>query len=161
KKKNWMLLGAYLFLILAMARPQWGYQIEKIKQEGLDIVLAVDVSRSMLTQDVKPNRLERTKLAIKDLLKEINGDRFGLLAFAGNAFLLCPLTVDYAGFSLSLDDLSPESIPLGGTNIASAINEAIRIFGSSQLKYKALVLLTDGEEEQGEALAATRKAREL
>ena len=92
------------------------------------------------------------------LLKKIQGDRVGLMAFAGDAFLLCPLTNDYSGFSMSLDDMSTESIPRGGTNVASAIKEALKTFGSDQLKYKALVILTDGEEEQGDALAAARQA---
>lgn len=159
KRKNWLLLAGLMFLIVALARPQWGYVIEKVKQEGLDIILAVDVSKSMMTQDVKPNRLERTKLAIKDLLKKVNGDRIGLMAFAGESFVMCPLTVDYGGFSMSLDDLSLESIPAGGTNIAKTIKEAMKTFGSEQLKYKALVILTDGEEEQGDALAVAREAK--
>lgn len=161
KRKNWLILLSYVFLIIALARPQWGYQIEKVKQQGLDIILAVDVSKSMLTQDVKPNRLERTKLAIKDLLKNINGDRLGLMPFAGEAFLICPLTVDYAGFSMSLDDLNVDTIPLGGTNLAKVIEEALKTFGQEQLKYKALVILTDGEEQQGNALAAAKRAKEI
>ena len=161
KRKNWFLLFSLLFLIVALARPQWGYVIEKVKQQGLDIILAVDVSKSMLTKDVRPNRLERTKLAMKDLLKKINGDRIGLMAFAGEAFMKCPLTNDYAGFSMSLDDLGADSVSLGGSNLARAIEEALKIFGKDQLKYKAFVLLTDGEEQQGEAVAAAKKAREL
>ncbi len=161
KRKNWCLLVALFFLIIALARPQWGYAIEKVRQQGLDIILAVDVSKSMLTKDVRPNRLERTKLAIKDLLKKIGGDRVGLMAFAGEAFMKCPLTNDYAGFSMSLDDLGVDSVPLGGTNLARTIEEGLKIFGKEQLKYKAFVLLTDGEEVQGEALAAAKKAKEL
>ncbi len=157
--KNYSLLVAYIFFIGALARPQWGYSIEKVKQQGLDIMIAVDVSKSMLTQDVKPNRLERTKLAIRDLLKKVQGDRLGLMPFAGVAFMMCPLTTDYDGFAMSLDDLSIDSIPVGGTNIARAIEEALKTFGSEQLKYKALVILTDGEEEQGDALAAAKKAK--
>jgi Ca-activated chloride channel family protein len=160
QRKNYALLACYFCLILALARPQWGFVVEKVKQEGLDIVIAVDVSKSMMTQDVKPSRLERSKLAIKDLLKKINGDRIGLMAFAGEAFLTCPLTVDYAGFSLSLDDLSINSIPVGGTNIEKVIREAFKTFGSEQLKYKALVIITDGEEEQGHALTAAKEAKE-
>ncbi len=160
KKKNYAILACICCLVFALARPQWGYTIEKVKQQGLDIILAVDVSRSMLTSDVKPNRLERTKLAIKDLLKKTQGDRLGLMAFAGEAFMTCPLTVDYSGFSMSLDDLSMNSIPMGGTNIAKVIGEALKIFGGEQLKYKALVILTDGEEEQGDALKAARQAKE-
>ncbi len=158
--KNYALLASYFFLILSLARPQWGYVIEKVKQQGLDIILAVDVSKSMLTQDLKPNRLERAKLAIKDLLRKVNGDRLGLMPFAGEAFLMCPLTFDYAGFAESVDDLSTNSVPLGGTNIASAIQKALKTFGSEELKYKALVILTDGEEEQGNALSAAKQAKE-
>jgi Ca-activated chloride channel family protein len=160
KRKNYALLASYVCLILSLARPQWGFVIEKVKQQGLDIILAVDVSKSMMTQDVKPSRLERSKLAIKDLLKKINGDRVGLMAFAGDAFMMCPLTIDYAGFSMSLDDLSLDSIPVGGTNIEKVIKEALKTFGNEQLKYKALVILTDGEEEQGNALTAAREAKQ-
>jgi Ca-activated chloride channel family protein len=160
KRKNWLLLSAVGFLILALAKPQWGYSIEKVKQQGLDIILAVDVSKSMLTQDVKPDRLQRTKLAIKDLLKKVKGDRLGLMAFAGDAFMVCPLTNDYNGFHMSLDDLDINSIPKGGTNVAAAIREALKTFGAEQLKFKALVILTDGEEMQGDALQAVKEARD-
>jgi len=160
RQKKYALLAAYFFLIIALARPQWGYVIEKVKQQGLDIILAVDVSKSMMTQDVKPNRLERTKLAIKDLLKKINGDRLGLMAFAGEAFMMCPLTIDYAGFASSLDDLTIDSVPVGGTNIERVIKEGLKSLGSQDLKYKALVILTDGEEEQGKALSAAKLAKE-
>ncbi|MBF0489963.1 MAG: VWA domain-containing protein [Candidatus Omnitrophica bacterium] len=160
KRKNYALLACYCCLIFALARPQWGYVIEKVKQQGLDIILAVDVSKSMMTQDVKPSRLERSKLAIKDLLKKVKGDRIGLMAFAGEAFVMCPLTVDYGGFGMSLDDLSIDSIPAGGTNIAKTIKEALKTFGNEQLKYKALVILTDGEEEQGSALDAAKEAKD-
>ncbi|MEI7999031.1 MAG: VWA domain-containing protein [Candidatus Omnitrophota bacterium] len=159
KRKYYVLLGAVAFLVFALARPQWGYVVEKVKQQGLDIILAVDVSKSMLTSDVKPNRLERSKLAIKDLLKKVNGDRLGLMPFAGEAFMMCPLTFDYGGFASSLESLSVESIPLGGTNIASTIKGALKAFGTEELKYKALVILTDGEEEQGDALAAALEAK--
>jgi Ca-activated chloride channel homolog len=160
KRKNYALLACYVFLVIALARPQWGFTIEKVKQQGLDIILAVDVSKSMMTQDIKPSRLERSKMAIKDLLKKVHGDRIGLIAFAGTAFMTCPLTVDYSGFSMSLDDLRIDSIPVGGTNIERVIKEALRTFGTDQLKYKALVILTDGEEVQGNALEAAKQAKE-
>lgn len=159
RNKNYALLACVFCLIVALARPQWGFVTEKIKRKGLDIILAVDVSKSMMTQDVMPNRLERSKLAIKDLLKRINGDRLGLIAFAGQAFMICPLTTDYAGFAMSVDDLSIQSIPVGGTNIEKVIQASLRAFGNEDLKYKAVVILTDGEEEQGDALAAARQAK--
>src|SRR5262249_40480537 len=105
-----LLMAAFVLMVAALARPQWGYHWQQVKRQGLDILIAVDVSKSMLTQDVLPSRLERTKLAIKDMLKGLNGDCVGLIAFAGQAFLTCPLTVDYNGFLLSLNDLSVNSI---------------------------------------------------
>jgi len=94
KFKMMLILGVFLLAILALLRPQWGYQWQEVKRQGLDIIVAIDTSKSMLTQDVKPNRLSRTKLAVKDLVKLLEGDRVGLIAFAGDAFLTCPLTVD-------------------------------------------------------------------
>jgi len=113
-RKIWkmILIGtAFLLCIFSLARPQWGFEWQEIKRTGLDILIAIDVSKSMLARDVKPNRLERSKLAVKDLVKKLNGDRIGLVAFAGTAFLQCPLTIDYNGFLLTLDDLNTETIP--------------------------------------------------
>ncbi|MDD5496302.1 MAG: VWA domain-containing protein [Candidatus Omnitrophica bacterium] len=146
-------LGLY-----ALARPQWGFEWQEVKRSGLDILIAVDVSKSMLAQDIKPNRLERTKFAIKDLLRKLNGDRIGLIAFAGTAFLQCPLTIDYNGFLLTLDDLSTSTIPRPGTSISSAIREAIQVFKGPEKKYKALVIITDGEDLEGDALKAAGEA---
>lgn len=146
--------------ILALARPQWGYEIREIKRRGTDILLIVDVSRSMLTRDVKPSRLERTKLAIKDLTKKLKGDRIGLIAFAGDAFLICPLTVDYSGFLLSLEDLSPASVARGGTNIGGALKEAFKQYTAGGGKYQALVIITDGENLEEDPMAMVEKAKE-
>lgn len=146
--------------ILALARPQWGFRLEEVKRKGVDILLVVDVSRSMLTQDVKPNRLERTKLAVRDLLKKLQGDRIGLIAFAGDAFLVCPLTVDYSGFVLSLDDLNVSSVPRGGTNIASAVREALKEYDTTAAKYKAIVIITDGDNLEEDPMPAVLKAKE-
>ena len=158
--KTALILIFYVFAILALARPQWGYELQEIKRQGLDILIAVDVSKSMMTQDVKPNRLERTKLAIKDLVKKLKGDRIGLIAFAGEAFLVCPLTVDYNGFLLSLNDLNIDTIPRGGTDLSNAINQAIKSYGGIGQPYKAFVLVTDGEDQEGDALATAHKAKE-
>ncbi len=155
-----LLMAAYSLAVLALARPQWGYQLQNVKRQGLDIMVAVDVSKSMLTQDVKPSRLERTKLALKDLTKSLKGDRIGLIAFAGQAFVMCPLTTDYSGFNLSLDDLSIDSIPRGGTDLSYAIDEAIKGYGDGSQSYKTVVLITDGEEGQGDALNTARKAKD-
>ena len=158
--KNILLIGAFIFSVLALARPQWGFEWQEVKRRGLDILMVVDTSRSMLTADVKPNRLERTKLAIQDLLKKLKGDRVGLIAFAGDAFMVCPLTVDYAGFMLSLNDLDTDTVGRGGTNLSRAIEEATRGYDATRSEYKAIVLITDGDDLEGDALAAARKAKD-
>lgn len=148
------------FSILALARPQWGYEVREIKRRGTDILLIVDVSRSMLTRDVKPSRLERTKLAIKDLIKKLKGDRVGLIAFAGDAFLTCPLTVDYSGFLLHLEDLSPSSVSRGGTNIGLALKEAFKQYSIAGGKHKAVVIITDGENLEEDPMPMVEKAKD-
>lgn len=154
------LIMVFVFSIVALARPQWGYQWEEVKRKGLDILLVVDTSKSMLTQDVKPNRLERTKLAIKDLIKSLKGDRIGLVAFAGDSFMMCPLTSDYGGFLLSLNDLDTSMIPRGGTNVGAAISEAIRGYDKTPAQFKVIVIVTDGDNLEGDPLSAAKKAKE-
>ena len=153
-----MLTLAFSLALFSLARPQWGFEWEEIKRTGLDILIAIDVSKSMLAKDVKPNRLERSKFAVKDLMKKLNGDRVGLVAFAGTSFLQCPLTIDYDGFLLALDDLSADSIPRAGTSISSAIKEAKDVFKDIDSKYKVFVIITDGEELEGDALNAAQDA---
>ena len=160
-RKIWKiaLIGsAFLLCIFSLARPQWGFEWQEVKRTGIDILIAVDVSKSMLAKDVKPNRLERSKLAIKDLIKKLNGDRVGLIAFAGAAFLQCPLTIDYNGFLLALDDLNTDTIPRPGTSISGAIKESINVLKGPEKKFKALILITDGEELEGDAMSAANEA---
>ncbi len=162
-RKFWQRKSVALMIIvtaasIALARPQWGYQVQDVKRQGVDILIAVDVSKSMLTQDVKPSRLERTKLEMKDLLKKLKGDRVGLIAFAGDAFLVCPLTNDYNGFMLSLNDLNVDTIPRGGTDISSAIKEAQKSYTKSLGHFKSLVIVTDGEDLEGDVLETAKKA---
>jgi Ca-activated chloride channel family protein len=157
--KDVLLCSVFFLSVVALARPQWGFEWQAVSRVGLDITLVVDTSKSMLTGDVKPNRLERTKLAIRDLLKKLKGDRVGLVAFSGEAFMMCPLTSDYNGFLLSLDDLSVDSIPRGGTDIGRAIQEAIKGYKEVPSRYKAVVILTDGENLEGEPLRWAREAR--
>ncbi len=149
---------AVFWLITALAGPQWGFHWEEVKRRGIDIVMALDVSRSMLVEDVKPNRLERAKLAIKDLIPLLRGDRVGLVAFAGTSFLQCPLTVDYDAFTLTLDEMTTETIPRGGTAIAQAIRTSIKAFEHSAEGARALVLITDGEDQEDDPLAAAQEA---
>lgn len=164
-RKKWakmiMLIVAAGLLLLALARPQWGFEWQETKMVGLDILLAIDVSKSMLARDIKPNRLERSKFAVKDLVKKLNGDRIGLIAFAGTAFLQCPLTIDYNGFMLALDDLTTSTIPRGGTSISSAIREAMNVYKDGDQKYKILIIITDGEELEGSAIAAAEEAKKM
>src|SRR5437867_3340758 len=114
------LLGLSLALV-SLAQPRWGYTFQDVKRKGLDLLIAVDTSRSMLSNDVQPNRLERVKLAIQDLIDELQGDRVGLIAFAGRAFLQAPPTIDYDAVTEAVSDLDTKTIPEGGTNISSAI----------------------------------------
>lgn len=159
KLRVFLVFVAVLFCLFSLMRPQWGFEWEEIKRKGIDILIAIDTSKSMLAEDVKPNRLERSKLAVKDLVRKLKGDRIGLIAFSGTAFLQCPLTVDYNGFILSLDNLSVDIIPKGGTSISSAIREAIKTYRDNPSKYKALVLITDGEDHEGDLIKAAEKAR--
>ena len=156
-----LLTAAFLLMVAALTRPQWGFTERPVKRHGLDIMVVIDVSKSMLTQDVKPSRLERTKLAIKDLVMKLNGsDHIGLIAFAGEAMLMCPLTYDYNGFLLSLDDLGVDSIARGGTDISAAIEESAKAYQGMTDSDKAVILVTDGEEEEGDAVASARRAKE-
>ena len=107
----------YVFLFLALTRPQWGYNWEDIKQEGVDIIIALDVSRSMLAEDIKPNRLERAKRKIADLLNMLKGDRVGLVAFAGTSFVQCPLTLDYSAARIFLNAIDTDLIPIQGLSL--------------------------------------------
>lgn len=158
--KAMLVVASSLFLFLALMRPQWGFNWQELKRRGLDILIAIDTSKSMLTQDVKPNRLERSKLAVRDLIKRLKGDRIGLIAFSGSAFLQCPLTVDYNGFSLALDSLDTETIPKPGTSISSAIREAIKGYEGGGKKYKVLVIITDGEDHEGDPLRLAEEAKQ-
>ncbi len=156
KQILWVLAVAMLFT--ALARPQWGFYWEEIKRRGIDILIAVDTSKSMLAQDVKPDRLTRAKLAVNDLVDQIGGDRVGLIAFAGEAFLQCPLTLDHSAFLESLQALDTTIIPRGGTDVASAITEAEAAFVNEGQNHKILVLITDGEDLEGRALDVARDA---
>ena len=159
KLKATLLVMAVLLSLVAVLRPQWGFQWEEVRRKGLDILIALDTSKSMLAEDVLPNRLERSKLAIRDLVKDLQGDRVGLVAFAGTAFLQCPLTLDYNGFLLALESIDVNTIPRGGTSVASAIKEATHSYQGGQQKYKVLVLITDGEDHEGNAVKAAEEAK--
>jgi Ca-activated chloride channel homolog len=145
-------------LFVALARPQAGFEFQKAHRKGIELLFAVDTSKSMLAQDVKPDRLTRAKLAVTDLIAKLNGDGVGLIAFAGSSFLQCPVTLDYDAFRESLDALDVNVIPHGGTDIASAIHEAEAAFKTRTATDKILILITDGEDLGGEGIKAAQSA---
>ena len=148
-----MLMGLGL-VVVALAGPRWGYTWEKSQRRGRDVLLAIDCSKSMLATDLAPSRLGRAKLAAEDLIGQLEGDRAGLIAFAGTAFLQAPLTVDYGAVLGSLAELDTEIIPRGGTNITAAIQLAVEAFGKGERENRALILFTDGEELDDDAVKA-------
>jgi Ca-activated chloride channel homolog len=158
KTKRTLFILGIACLFVALARPQAGYEWQETHRKGLELLFAVDTSKSMLAQDVKPDRLSRAKLAVHDLVDKLNGDGVGLVAFAGDAFLQCPLTLDYDAFRESLDALDTKVIPRGGTDIAAAIREAEAVFKTRTASEKILVLITDGEDLGGEAISAAKEA---
>ncbi len=154
-----LIVTAALLLVLAMAGPQYGFRWQTVERRGVDLIVALDCSRSMLAQDIQPTRLDRAKREIIDLLAMLRGDRVGLVAFGGTAFLQCPLTLDYAAFDLFLDVLSPGYLPVGGTDLSAAIQAALDAFDPQDPADKAVILITDGEhtgrtDPQAAALAA-------
>jgi Ca-activated chloride channel family protein len=151
------LVLAVALLLVALARPQYGFDLQKIEQRGLDIVVAVDTSKSMLAGDIAPNRLERARLATLDLMQRAKPDRLGLVAFAGDAFLECPLTFDNTAFQQCVQALNVNTLPQGGTAIAAAIQTAQTAFKEGD-HFKVLVLFTDGEDNDGGALTAAQAA---
>ena len=152
-----IIVAAVALMLIALARPQYGYDKEEVRQNGLDIVVAVDTSKSMLATDIPPSRLGRAKLAALELMQTAKADRLGLVAFAGEAFLACPMTIDDTAFQQSVQALDVNSIPQGGTALAEAINTALAAFKENG-NHKALVLFTDGEDNDEGALAAAQNA---
>lgn len=140
-----LLIAALFFMILALARPQVGSKMEEVKREGVDILIALDVSASMNAQDIQPSRLDKARHEVGTLIDKLQGDRVGLIAFAGKAFVQCPLTLDYGAAKMFLDYLEPGMIPEPGTNLGAAIELAMKSFSATERKYKVLVLITDGE----------------
>jgi len=157
--KQGLIIVVFSLIVFSLMRPQWGFKWQEIKRKGLDILVAVDVSKSMLAEDIKPNRLERTKLALADFVKHLKGDRIGLIAFSGSAFVQCPLTVDYSGFLLSADALDMNTIPKGGTSISSAIRQAMESYEGGLKKYKVLIIITDGEDHEGDPVKLAELAQ--
>lgn len=158
--KAGLMVAGVLFLILALVQPQFGTKMELIQRRGVDLVIALDTSLSMLAEDIRPNRLTRARYEIADLIDRLEGDRVGLIAFAGRSHVLCPLTLDYGAAKLFLDSATTDLIPVQGTALADAMRNAIRAFGSSKGKYQALILITDGENHVDDPVAVAEEAAE-
>ena len=152
-------LAAFTLLLTSMARPQWGTEWREVRRRGLDILFVLDTSRSMLAEDMTPNRLQRAKWGIRDMLDRLHGDRAGLIPFAGSSFLLCPLTIDYGAFLMSLDDVHTEIIPRGGTAIEQALRLAVDSFDEASTADRVILLITDGEDHEGDPLSVIPELR--
>ena len=160
--KTFLLLAGLAFGVFALARPAWNPVVEVTAHRGRDVVFLLDVSRSMLAEDLAPNRLERAKLAILDALEKVRDDRVALVVFAGTAAVKCPLTHDYGFFRMAVEESSPESVSRGGTAIGDALRVTIeQVFNSEARGYRDAILITDGEDHDTYPVEAARKLGEL
>jgi len=158
--KATMLLVGILFVILTLSQLQCGTHLEMMKREGIDVIIAIDVSTSMLAEDMKPNRISKARQEIRGLVERMSGDRIGLVAFAGEAFVQCPLTLDYSIVEIFLDVIDVNLIPRQGTGLGEAIREAIKAFEGQERKHKVLILMTDGEDHKTKPLEAAEEANQ-
>ncbi|MBN1307749.1 MAG: VWA domain-containing protein [Chitinispirillaceae bacterium] len=151
---------SFFFLVVALMRPRFGVKMEMVQRKGIDLIVALDISQSMLAEDITPSRIERAKYEIAKLIDLLKGDRIGIVVFAGESFVQCPLTLDYGAAKMFLDAVSTGWVERQGTALADAIARSTEAFRSQSRKHKVLVLLTDGEDQEGDALAAAKKAEE-
>lgn len=154
-----LLLLGFALLIIAWANPQWGNKREKVTRKGIDLFIALDISQSMLAEDIAPNRLERAKRFSQQLIEQLRNNNIGLVFFAGNAYVKMPLTSDYAASMIYLNSADPDQAATQGTSIGAAIELADRGFPIDNKNHKALILITDGEDHEEEAIAAAETAR--
>ena len=159
RQKALLLIISVFLIFIALARPQLGNKSSNMSRKGLNIFVLFDVSKSMLAEDMKPNRIEKAKHEISKLVDYLKGDRIGLIPFAGSSFVQCPLTIDYSAFNMYLETLNVNSIPVPGTAIAEAIQKAITSFPEGEKKYKVIILITDGEDHEGNVLEVAQKAK--
>ncbi len=155
-----LLLFCLVFAIIALSNPQWGMKKEKVKRKSIDVFIALDISQSMLAQDISPSRLERAKNFCQSLINGLKGERMGVIIFAGNAYLQMPLTTDYAAAQLFLRSANTNQAPTQGTAISEAIDLAEKSFEEDNKHHKALIIITDGENHDQETLERTKKAKE-
>ncbi len=159
RTKQVLLVVAFFFLVLAVSGPQIGTRMVEVKRRGVDVIIAVDCSASMQAEDIKPSRIVKAKRELSTLISKLNGDRIGIIAFAGTAFLQCPLTLDYNAAKMFLDIIDVDLIPYPGTALDSAIELAIKSFSRKERKYKALILLTDGENHSKNIMESVNEAK--
>jgi Ca-activated chloride channel family protein len=148
----------FIFLVIALTRPRFGVKMEMVERKGIDIMVALDISQSMLAEDITPNRIDRAKHEIGKLIDLLRGDRIGMVVFAGESFLQCPLTLDYGAAKLFLNSVSTGWVELQGTALADAIKQSTSAFNSKTKKHKVMIIISDGEDHQGEAIEAAKKA---
>jgi len=156
--KFWLLQFSLLFLIIALARPQYGTKVESRKRNGIEAIIAMDISNSMLAEDVRPNRLEKAKMMISNLVDNMVDDKIGLVIYAGQAYVQLPITSDYVSAKMFLETISPSQIEMQGTDIAAAIDIAAKSFTTQQGVSRAIFIITDGEDNEGGAVEAARAA---
>jgi Ca-activated chloride channel family protein len=156
--KGLFLLSTLALMLFALAGPRWGSHYQEVSQRGVDIMVLVDVSRSMLVEDIEPNRLERARREILDFLRVIQGDRVGLVAFSGAAYVQCPLTLDYGALEMFLSSLEPDLIPVPGTDLGGAIEVGVASFDPKSETDKVILLITDGEDNEKRGLEAAQEA---
>lgn len=162
-KPHWkfaLLILAFSFIVLGAAGPQFGSKLEEVKREGIEIMIALDVSNSMLAEDVKPNRLERAKLTIERMIELLDDDKVGLIVFAGDAYVQVPITTDYISAKMFLEGINNQMVSKQGTAIGSAIELASKSFTPKSEASKVIVIITDGENHEGDAIAQAQKANE-
>ena len=157
--KFYLSLMAFIFIVIGLANPQIGTKQENVKAEGLELMVAIDVSNSMMAQDLSPDRLTAAKLAMERLIERLKSDRIGMIVFAGEAYIQLPLTSDYSAAKLFLQTIDNNIVPTQGTAIGAAIDLAINSFPKEEAKNRALIILTDGENHEDDAIAAAEEAR--
>ncbi|MDH3890225.1 MAG: VWA domain-containing protein [candidate division Zixibacteria bacterium] len=160
RTKSVLILLALMLVAVALARLQFGTHLELLKREGIDIVIALDVSNSMMARDMAPNRLDKAKQEIRGIIERLKGDRIGLVVFAGEAFIQCPLTLDYSAAGFLLEAVDNASVSVQGTSLTSAIEMSSRAFAQQEKQHKVLLLLTDGEDHEGGAEEKAEEARQ-
>ena len=158
--RNTLFILSIIFLIIGISNPQIGTKMEEVKREGVDLMIAIDLSYSMMAQDIKPNRLERAKQAISRLIDKLEGDRIGLVVFAGEAYVQLPITTDYSAAKLFLSTVNTSIIPTQGTKIGNAIDLCSKSFDKENAQSKAIIIITDGETHDEEAIKSAKKAKE-